>query len=75
MLGLELGHPEGAKHVMRELYDTGVWAIFSTLDPRVLQFEPGLLVSPEPVGELLDRMADGIARAARRASADAEGRR
>jgi acetylornithine/succinyldiaminopimelate/putrescine aminotransferase len=75
VLGLEFGHPEGAKHVMRELYDTGVWAIFSTLDPRVLQFKPGLLMSPELVGELLDRMADGIARAARRAGADPEGPR
>jgi acetylornithine/succinyldiaminopimelate/putrescine aminotransferase len=71
VLGLEFGHPEGAKHVMRELYETGVWAIFSTLDPRVLQFKPGLLMTPELVDELLGRVADGIARAARRAAADA----
>jgi acetylornithine/succinyldiaminopimelate/putrescine aminotransferase len=58
---------------MRELYGTGVWAIFSTLDPRVLQFKPGLLMSPELVDELLGRMADGIARAERRAAADAGG--
>jgi acetylornithine/succinyldiaminopimelate/putrescine aminotransferase len=74
VLGLEFGHPEGAKHVMRELYETGVWAIFSTLDPRVLQFKPGLLMTPELVDELLGRVADGIARAARRAAADAGGR-
>src|SRR3954454_21139711 len=48
---------------MRELYETGVWTIFSTLDPRVLQFKPGLLMAPELVEELLGRMADGIARA------------
>ena len=41
VIGLEFDHPEGAKFVMRELYENGVWAIFSTLDPRVLQFKPG----------------------------------
>lgn len=64
VLGLEFAHPEGAKYVMRELYDLGVWAIFSTLDPRVLQFKPGILMPPDLVEELLDRTALGIARAA-----------
>jgi hypothetical protein len=59
---------------MRELYEIGVWAIFATLDPRVLQFKPGLLMAPELVDELLGMMADGITRAARRAAADARGR-
>jgi acetylornithine/succinyldiaminopimelate/putrescine aminotransferase len=68
VLGLEFGHPEGAKHVMRELYETGVWAIFSSLDPRVLQFKPGILMTPDLVEELLDRVAVGVARAARRAA-------
>jgi hypothetical protein len=49
--------------VMRHLYRTGVWAIFSTLDPRVLQYKPGLLMTPELSEELLDRTADAIARA------------
>ena len=48
VIGLEFDHPEGAKFVMRELYENGVWAIFSTLDPRVLQFKPGLLLEPRP---------------------------
>ena len=73
VLGLEFGHAEGAKYVMRELYETGVWAIFSTLDPRVLQFKPGLLMTPELVDDLLDRMAPGIARA--REAAAVGGRR
>jgi acetylornithine/succinyldiaminopimelate/putrescine aminotransferase len=42
--------------VMRELYENGVWAIFSTLDPRVLQFKPGLLLSRELCDEVLDRL-------------------
>jgi len=49
--------------VMRHLYRAGVWAIFSTLDPRVLQYKPGLLMTPELCEELLDRTEAGIARA------------
>lgn len=67
VLGLEFAHPEGAKYVMRELYELGVWAIFSTLDPRVLQYKPGILMTPELVEELLDRTALAIARAAAKA--------
>jgi len=64
VMGLEFDHPEGAKFVMRELYLTGVWAIFSTLDPSVLQFKPGLLMTPELCQELLERTEAGIGRAA-----------
>ena len=46
-MGLEFDHPQGAKLVMRHLYENGVWAIFSTLDPRVLQFKPGILLGPD----------------------------
>ena len=63
ILGLEFDHPEGAKFVMRELYDNGVWAIFSTLDPRVLQFKPGLLLSRELCEDVLDRVEIAIGRA------------
>ncbi len=71
MLGLEFAHPQGAKLVIRHLYEHGVWAIFSTLDPRVLQFKPGLLLEPELVEELLDRteVAIGAAAARRRGAA------
>ncbi|WP_232059764.1 hypothetical protein [Kyrpidia spormannii] len=43
VMGLEFNHPEGAKYVMRSLYENGVWAMYSMLDPSVLQFKPGLL--------------------------------
>jgi acetylornithine/succinyldiaminopimelate/putrescine aminotransferase len=59
-MGLEFDHPQGAKLVMRRLYENGVWAIFSTLDPRVLQFKPGVLLSPDLVDEVLDRAAAAI---------------
>ncbi|MEI7777840.1 MAG: aminotransferase class III-fold pyridoxal phosphate-dependent enzyme [Actinomycetes bacterium] len=75
ILGLEFADPQGAKFVMRRLYEHGVWAIFSTLDPRVLQFKPGLLLTPELCEELLDRAQvaiglarDDVARAGRKAS-------
>ena len=63
VIGLEFCHPEGAKYVMKHLYEVGVWAIFSSLDPRVLQFKPGLLMSPLLVEELLSRTALAISRA------------
>ena len=65
VMGLEFDHPEGAKYVMRHLYRAGVWAIFSTLDPRVLQYKPGLLMTPELCEELLDRTEHAIGLAAR----------
>jgi acetylornithine/succinyldiaminopimelate/putrescine aminotransferase len=64
VLGLEFAHPDGAKYVMRQLYELGVWAIFSTLDPSVLQYKPGILMTPDLVEELLDRTSLAIARAA-----------
>ncbi len=65
VMGLEFDYPEGAKPVMRHLYENGVWAIFSTLDPRVLQFKPGVLMSADLCEELLERVerAIGLARA------------
>ena len=69
VMGLEFDHPEGAKLVMRQLYEHGVWAIFSTLDPRVLQFKPGLLLGPDMVDEVLDRTEVAIGRSMAEAGA------
>ena len=60
IMGLEFNHAEGAKPVMRHLYNNGVWAIFSTLDPRVLQFKPGILLTQADAEELLRRMEIAI---------------
>jgi hypothetical protein len=46
---------------MRRLYENGVWAIFSTLDPSVLQFKPGLLLDPPMCEDILDRLAVSVA--------------
>jgi acetylornithine/succinyldiaminopimelate/putrescine aminotransferase len=63
VMGLEFGHPQGAKLVMKRLYEHGVWAIFSTLDPRVLQYKPGILLTPALGEELLERTEVAIGRA------------
>jgi acetylornithine/succinyldiaminopimelate/putrescine aminotransferase len=63
VMGLEFDHPKGAMHVMKALYRNGVWAIFSTLDPRVLQFKPGLLLTRDLSEELMDRVEVSIAQA------------
>lgn len=56
IMGLEFNHEQGAKPVMRHLYNNGVWAIFSTLDPRVLQFKPGVLLTQSDAEDLLRRL-------------------
>ncbi len=63
VMGLEFNHPQGAKIVMKHLYAHGVWAIFSTLDARILQFKPGILLGPELVDEILDRTEIAIGKA------------
>src|SRR5690606_17793310 len=63
VMGLEFNHPEGAKPVMRHLYENGVWAIFSTLDPRVLQFKPGILMTQSLCEDLLRRVEVAIGKA------------
>lgn len=63
ILGLEFAHPEGATFVSRALYEHGVWAIFSSLDKRVLQFKPGVALSAELCEEILDRFDAAMPRA------------
>jgi acetylornithine/succinyldiaminopimelate/putrescine aminotransferase len=64
VMGLEFNHPEGVKPVMKHLYRNGVWAIFSTLDPRVLQFKHGILIGQKLAEELLARVEVAIGLAA-----------
>ncbi len=63
VMGLEFDHPEGAMHVMRSLYQNGVWAIFSTLDPRVLQFKAGILLEREVCDDILARLETAVGQA------------
>lgn len=57
ILGLEFEHPEGAVYASRALYEHGLWAIFSSLDKRVLQFKPGVLLDAALCQEILDRFS------------------
>lgn len=63
VLGLEFDHPEGAVAVSRALYENGVWAIFSSLDKRVLQFKPGLVLDVDLCQEIVDRFDAAMPRA------------
>ena len=63
ILGLEYNHPEGAVSVSRALYEHGIWAIFSSLDKRVLQWKPGVLLSAGMCQEILDRYDAAMPRA------------
>ena len=64
ILGLEFSnHPEGAVHVSRALYEQGVWAIFSSLDKRVLQWKPGVLLTPGTCTDIMERFEAAMPRA------------
>lgn len=63
IMGLEFDHPEGAKYVMRSCYENGIWAIYSALDPRALQFKPGLLLTHALCDEILERLDKAVGEA------------
>lgn len=56
VMGLKFDHPQGAVFVSNALYRNGVWAIFSGLDPSVLQFKPGILIDKPLADEILDSL-------------------
>lgn len=70
ILGLEFAHPRGAVHISRALYEHGVWAIFSSLDKRVLQWKPGILLSQAMCQEIMDRFDAAMPRARALMAAD-----
>lgn len=64
ILGLEFGNSgENAVAVSRALYENGVWAIFSSLDKRVLQWKPGALLTADLCQEIMDRFDAAMPRA------------
>lgn len=61
VMGLKVDHPQGALHLMKALYDRGVWAMFAGYDLSVLQFKPGLLVDRALCDELLEKVDAALA--------------
>jgi acetylornithine/succinyldiaminopimelate/putrescine aminotransferase len=61
VIGLRFDRSDGAIHVSRALYEHGVWAMFASYDPSVLQFKPGLLLDEETGAELLTRLDRALA--------------
>jgi putrescine aminotransferase len=60
IMGLEFDHPEGAVEVMRTCYNNGIWAIYSALDPRALQFKPGILLDRTLCDDILNRLETAV---------------
>ncbi|MGV6817245.1 MAG: class-III pyridoxal-phosphate-dependent aminotransferase [Thiotrichales bacterium] len=63
IMGLKFDHPQGAVFVSNALYQNGVWAIFSGLDPSVLQFKPGMLIDKPLADEVLETLRRSIKQA------------
>jgi acetylornithine/succinyldiaminopimelate/putrescine aminotransferase len=61
VMGLRFAHPTGAVYMQRALYDQGVWAIASGFDQSVLQFKPPLVMAPETVGDVVERLVAAMA--------------
>jgi putrescine aminotransferase len=62
VMGVEFAGAEGAVHASRALYENGVWAIFSSLDKRVLQFKPGALMPMALCEEVMERFEIAVSR-------------
>jgi len=60
IIGLKYDNPNGAIHMMKALYDKGIWAIFAGFDLSVSQFKPGLLIDRAYCDEALDRFEAAI---------------
>jgi acetylornithine/succinyldiaminopimelate/putrescine aminotransferase len=61
-MGVEFAGTDGAMHASRALYENGVWAIFSSLDKRVLQFKPGALMPLAQCQEVMQRFEASLPR-------------
>ncbi|WP_292593224.1 aminotransferase class III-fold pyridoxal phosphate-dependent enzyme [Mesorhizobium sp.] len=62
VMGVEFNHPDGAVHASKALYEHGIWAIFSSLDTRILQFKPGVLMTKTLAKEVAHRFNAALPR-------------
>lgn len=56
MMGLEFGVEDGGMFAMKALYDAGVFAMYASNDPRVLQFLPPLIVTDAEADDIIARV-------------------
>lgn len=60
VMGLRFDHPDGAIHMMRALYEQGIWAIFAGFDSAVLQCKPSLIADDALCDDILTRFEAAI---------------
>lgn len=61
VIGLRFDAPDGGMQMTGALYQQGLWAMFASFDPSVLQFKPGLLVDRAYCDDALQRVDDALA--------------
>ena len=60
VIGLRFDAPDGGMQMTGALYQQGLWAMFASFDPSVLQFKPGLLVDRAYCDDALQRVDDAL---------------
>ncbi|MBX3274674.1 MAG: aspartate aminotransferase family protein [Sandaracinaceae bacterium] len=65
VIGLSFARPDGGVHVMRRLYDLGVWAIVAGFDYGAIQVKPGLLWDEATTARALETLDAAIGDVAR----------
>lgn len=60
IMGLKFDNPNGGVHMMKALYDQGLWAIFAGFDASVTQFKAGLFVDQTYCDKALEKLEAAI---------------
>ena len=60
IMGLKFDNVNGGMHMMKALYDKGLWAIFAGFDASKLQFKGGLFIDQAFCDEALEKMDAAI---------------
>lgn len=60
VIGLRFSRDDGGIHVMRALYEVGVWAIVAGFDYGAIQWKPGLLWDEATTREALEALEGAI---------------
>ena len=60
IIGLRFAHPMGGMLMTRACYEAGIWAMLAGFDRSVLQFKPGLLLTPAEAAEVLTTLDAAI---------------